>query len=137
MDDATRSVLRFLNIAYDKFEITGCWANVNAIGSLHAIHAHPNNFLSGVYYVQVQSGADTINFHDPRSQASIIRPPVTELSSRNTDQVVVRVKVGTLIIFPSYLNHSVAPNESEEERLSISFNVMFSSYTEHLSKPLW
>jgi hypothetical protein len=26
---------------------------------------------------------------------------------------------------------------SDEERVSVSFNVMFSSFTERLSKPLW
>jgi len=101
------------------------------------MHSHPNNYLSGVYYVRIQPGADTINFHDPRSQAGIIRPPVTELTSRNTDQVVVRVKNGTLLMFPAYLQHSVDPNGSQQERISVSFNVMFSSFTENLSKPLW
>jgi len=55
----------------------------------------------------------------------------------NTDQVVVRVKNGTLLIFPAYLHHSVDANMSEKERISISFNIMFSSFTENLSKPLW
>jgi ectoine hydroxylase-related dioxygenase (phytanoyl-CoA dioxygenase family) len=60
-----------------------------------------------------------------------------ELTAENTDQVVVSVKNGTLLVFPSYLQHSVDTNMSEEERISISFNIMFSSFTENLSKPLW
>ncbi len=55
----------------------------------------------------------------------------------NADQVAVRLTNGTLLMFPSYLEHSVDANTSEEERISISFNVMFSSFTENLSKPLW
>ena len=94
-------------------------------------------FLSGVYYVRTHPGTDTMNFHDPRNQAGVIRPPVVELTAENTDQVVVRVKNGTLLVFPSYLQHSVDANMSEEERISISFNIMFSSFTENLSKPLW
>ena len=132
-----KTVLRFLKISYDAVEITGCWANVNSTGASHAIHSHPNNFLSGVYYVQIQPGADTVNFHDPRPQTSIIRPPVTELTAQNTDQVVVQVSKGTLLMFPAYLWHSVARNESDELRISISFNVMFSLFAENLSKPLW
>jgi uncharacterized protein (TIGR02466 family) len=137
VNNAAKSVLRFLRIGYDAFEITGCWANVLAKGAAHRAHSHPNNFLSGVYYVQTHPGTDTINFHDPRNQTSIIRPPVVELTGENTDQVVVRVKNGTLLIFPSYLLHSVDANMSEEERISISFNIMFSSFTENVSKPLW
>ncbi len=135
--NAARSILRFLRIGYDAFEITGCWATVLARGAMHKAHSHPNNFLSGVYYVRTHPGTDTINFHDPRSQTSVIRPPVTELTAQNTDQVVVRVRNGTLLMFPSYLEHSVDANTSAEERISISFNIMFSSFTENLSKPLW
>lgn len=135
--NATRSVWRFLRLGYDAFEITACWANVLAKGAAHKAHSHPNNFLSGVYYLRTQPGADTITFHDPRSQTGIIRPPVVELTGENTDQVVVRVQNGTLLIFPAYLQHSVDANVSEEERVSVSFNIMFSAFTENLSKPLW
>lgn len=130
-------ILRFLRIGYEAIEITACWATVLAKSGAHKVHNHPNNFLSGVYYVRTQPGADTINFHDPRNQVGVIRPPVVELTAANTDQVVVRVKNGTLLIFPSYLQHSVDTNASEEERISISFNLMFSAFTENLSKPLW
>ena len=135
--NATRSILRFLQIGHEAFEITGCWATVLARGAAHKAHSHPNNYLSGVYYVRTPPGADTINFHDPRNQAGVIRPPVVELTAENTDQVVIRVADGTLLLFPSYLEHSVDANTNEEERVSISFNVMFSSFTEKLSKPLW
>jgi uncharacterized protein (TIGR02466 family) len=137
VNNAAKSVLRFLKIGYDAFEITGCWATVLAKGAMHKVHSHPNNFLSGVYYIRTHPGADTINFHDPRNQTGIIRPPVMELTAENTDQVVVRVKKGTLLVFPAYLQHSVDANTSEKERISISFNIMFSAFTENLSKPLW
>ena len=135
--DAAKSILRFLRIGHEPFEITGCWATLLAKGAAHKAHTHPNNFLSGVYYVRTRPGADTINFHDPRNQTAVIRPPVVELSAENTDQVVVRVTNGTLLMFPSYLEHSVDANASEDERISVSFNIMFSSFTENLSRPLW
>ena len=137
INNTVKNVLRFLKVGYDAFEITGCWANVLAKGAAHKAHSHPNNFLSGVYYVRTHPGTDTINFHDPRNQTGIIRPPVVELTGENTDQVVVRVKNGTLLIFPSYLQHSVDANTGDEERISISFNIMFSLFTEKLSRPLW
>ena len=137
VDNATKSILKFLRIDQEAFEITGCWATVLAKGAIHKPHSHPNNFLSAVYYVRTQPGADTINFHDPRRQTYVIRPPVVELTAENTDQVVVRVTNGTLLMFPSYLEHSVDINMSAEERISVSLNVMFSSFAQRLSKPLW
>ena len=126
-----------MKIGYDAFEITGCWGNINPRETPHKMHNHPNNYLSGVYYVQTQTGSDTINLHDPRIQTGIIRPPVTELTAGNTDQVIVKVRNGTLLIFPSYLQRSVDSNTSEEERISVRFNMMFSSFAEKVSKPLW
>jgi uncharacterized protein (TIGR02466 family) len=135
--DAARAVLRFLSIDDDSIEITGCWANINPPGAMHPMHSHPNNFLSGVYYTRTPAGADRINFHDPRPQTAIIRPPVTALSAANTDEVVVTVSEGTLLLFPAWLPHSVDANASAEERISVSFNLMFSHYTERMAPPLW
>jgi uncharacterized protein (TIGR02466 family) len=137
IERAAREVLTFLKVADAPFHITGCWINVLEPGGTHAIHSHPNNFLSGVYYLRSQAGADTINFHDPRPQTSIIRPPITELSTYNTDQVVVPVSEGTLLVFPAWLPHSVSANTSAQARVSISFNIMFADYDETMSPPLW
>jgi uncharacterized protein (TIGR02466 family) len=137
VDHAARSVLRFLRIGDNALQITGCWATVLARGAPHRVHSHPNNFLSAVYYVRVHPGADTINFHDPRAQTGIIRPPVAALTAENTDQVVVKVTDGTLLLFPSWLQHSVDASTAERERISISFNLMFPSFAENLAKPLW
>ena len=89
INDTAKTVLQFLKIDYDAFEITGCWANINPAGASHRSHSHPNNFLSGVYYIQTHTGGNTINFHDPRIQTGIIRPHVTELTAENTDQTVI------------------------------------------------
>ena len=77
--------LRFLKISYDALEITGCWVNINPSRATHKMHNHPNNYLSDVYYVQTQAGADTINLYDLRIQTGIIRPPVTKLTVGNID----------------------------------------------------
>ena len=47
------------------------------------------------------------------------------------------VKTGTLIMFPSWLLHSVDENRSSEERVSVAFNIMFTPYVEDMSPPNW
>jgi uncharacterized protein (TIGR02466 family) len=136
-ESAVSEVLRFLRVVNEGFRITGCWANVNAPGAGHPIHVHPNNYLSGVYYVQVPAGGDTVNFHDPRPQAATMRPPVTELTAENTDQVVITIKEGTLLVFPAWLQHSVSPNRGDRSRISVSFNAMLRSAAEELARPQW
>lgn len=137
VNHATHAALQSVRIREQPLEVTGCWLNVYAPGAAHPLHNHPNNYLSGVYYVQVQPGADTINFHDPRAQTGVIRPPVTELVAANADQAVVRVRVGTLLLFPAWLPHSVDVNASDRRRISVSFNLMFTAYAETMGRPMW
>jgi uncharacterized protein (TIGR02466 family) len=89
------------------------------------MHSHPNSYLSAVYYVRTPPGADSINLHDPRVQTGIIRPPVTALTAQNTDMVAIQVQAGRLLVFPSWLQHSVSTSAAEGERVSVSFNVIF------------
>ena len=137
ISEAAESVLSYLKVGHEGLKVTGCWANLNAPGAGHPAHSHPNNYLSGVYYARVQPGADTINFLDPRPQTGIIRPPVTALTAENTEQVVVKITCGTLLMFPAWLQHALDPNRSDRLRVSIGFNIMFSAYAEVMTRPLW
>jgi uncharacterized protein (TIGR02466 family) len=59
-------ILQFLRIGYDAYQVTACWATVLARDGTHKMHQHPNNFLSGVYYLRTHAGADTIFYPAPR-----------------------------------------------------------------------
>ena len=138
MRQATKGVLDFLQLEYGDFQITGCWANVQEKGAPeHGGHSHPNNFLSGVYYVQVQEGGNVITFQDPRPQVYIMAPKRKQFTEHNSRDVHLTVRTGSLIVFPAWLIHSVQPNESETDRISISFNAMLSAYAEDISPPQW
>jgi uncharacterized protein (TIGR02466 family) len=137
INEAAESVLEYLKIGHAGFKITGCWANLSAPGAGHGAHSHPNNYLSGVYYVRTHEGADTICFLDPRPQTAIMAPAVTALTTENTEQVVVRIKDGTLLMFPAWLRHAVEPNRSNRMRISLGFNIMFSAYAEIMARPSW
>ncbi|MEM9303026.1 MAG: 2OG-Fe(II) oxygenase family protein [Pseudomonadota bacterium] len=136
---ATRSALDFLKIRYRQFDITGCWANVSWPGTPHKEHCHPNNYLSGVYYVEVPPGGDNITFHDPRVQPNLFMPPTREQNTENAGKMTIGVKAGTLVLFPSWLVHSVQPfqGSSSTRRVSIAFNIMFSDFERDVSPPLW
>jgi uncharacterized protein (TIGR02466 family) len=132
-----RAIMDAENLSYTDIEITGCWANIGFPGSLHRPHAHPNNFLSGVYYVKAPQGGHTIDFHDPRSQAALIFPASTKLTHFTAQKVTLNVRPGTLFYFPAWLTHSVQPNAAAEERVSIAFNLMFPDFVERMSPPIW
>lgn len=135
--EASKRVLEMLKVAPTPYEITGCWMNIKPRGTNHPLHSHQNNYLSGVYYVQAPEGADSISFHDTRTDRQIIVPRYTEDSPLTATSVHVPVKPGVMIMFPSWLQHSVQPNPTEEIRVSLSFNIMFSDFAKTQSVPAW
>lgn len=137
LDAAVKGALEFMKIRYERFVITGCWANVAETGLGHKPHCHPNNFLSGVYYVDADAGGDSITFHDPRPQPNIFMPPTRELTNETAGQVTLRIKPGAMVLFPAWLLHSVGPNASASRRISIAFNIMFDRFAETMSPPMW
>ena len=133
---SVKGALDFLGIE-ELFEITGCWANINPVGGINTPHTHPNNYLSGVYYVKTGEGSDRIFFSDPRPQASVVSPSVKEDNIYTGNEVSMEAKVGRLIIFPAWLTHGVPANHSGDDRMSISFNIMSLSFGDHMRKPKW
>ena len=84
---------------------------------------HPNANISGVYYIAAppvtladDSEDGKISFFDPRPRANM-----NALANQFTRRFVAPVP-GDLVVFPSWLEHSVAPFEGAGERICIAFN---------------
>jgi uncharacterized protein (TIGR02466 family) len=102
--------------------ITQSWINYTSKGQWHHKHAHPNSVLSGVFYVQAQQGIDKIHFYrDVYKQIQVPADP-DSFSPFNSESWWMEATTGQLIIFPSYLSHSVEPVQTDSTRISISFN---------------
>jgi len=97
------------------------WVNRTPKGADHYRHHHVNSILSGVFYLSDNPTA--IEFY---SDMSIVNHPLRfkpkEFNPFNTHINMIEVKKGTLVLFPSYLEHGVGRNVQEHERLSLSFN---------------
>lgn len=134
---AVREIMQELRIAEAEFMITGAWLNLSVPGVRHHEHAHPNNFLSLVYYVRTPPGGDSIRFYDPRPQAQIIMPRTAAPSPFTASSITVAVRAGQLVVFPSWLRHSVDANAGVAERVSVAVNVMFNQFGERMAAPMW
>jgi uncharacterized protein (TIGR02466 family) len=104
--------------------ITGIWANINEPGYSHRVHAHSNNFISGVYYVTAPEQAGGLVFHDPRKQNQVLLPSVVTPSEMNSTVARLPAVEGQALLFPSWLEHYTEKNESPSPRVSIAFNLM-------------
>lgn len=132
---AARGVARFLQVDQYPMQITGCWANINPRGAYHPTHHHPNNYLSGVYYVAIPEPGSRIVFQDPRP--SMIMPKPRQYTRMTANGADAQSQEGRMLLFPSWLKHNVPSNEGQSERISISFNLMFKDFTETMASPLW
>lgn len=106
-------------------EFTRSWANINRKYSYHEQHHHCPNIWSGVYYVQAQDNDATICFINSNIINSSWPYKATKIYNNelNSSQTVCRVHTGMLLIFPSYLQHKVSQHMSDNERISIAFNM--------------
>jgi uncharacterized protein (TIGR02466 family) len=132
---AAKGVARFLQLEQYPMIITGCWANINPPGAYHPTHHHPNNYLSGVYYVAVPPPGSRLVLQDPRP--SMIMPKPRQFTRLTANGADAESKEGRMLIFPAWLKHSVPANDGKEERISISFNLMFTNFAETLAAPMW
>ena len=106
------------------YRITQSWINICSPNASHHQHTHPNSFISGVFYIKVNSGSDKITFINEIIQKREIKiEKEVEFNSFNSSEWSHYVRRGELILFPSYLTHYVPPVEGESDRISLSFNV--------------
>lgn len=111
--------------------IDNMWANISPRGAFNRMHVHPGVIWSGVYYVQTPPQSGRIYFADPRVQAQMLRPRLSDEGrklSNNWSEVYYEPIAGRMILFPAWLLHEVEPNLSdatgdEGDRISISFNL--------------
>ncbi len=105
------------------FFITQSWINVTKTGESHQRHCHQNSIISGVYYHNTIED-DSIVFIDPNNAVKD-RIQVLPLENNifNSNERILPVKDGDLVLFPSYMEHHVDKNETETERISLAFNV--------------
>ena len=105
-------------------KISNMWAIINTGGSTNSRHQHGNSTISGAYYVRAPSNCGDIVFYDPRPAPVFYYPTAISSNLLNAQINSITPKEGALILFPSYVDHSVNENLSSDERIVISFNVI-------------
>jgi uncharacterized protein (TIGR02466 family) len=106
-------------------ELSNYWVNINEKHNFNMPHSHYLSFFSAVYYVKVPKNSGKISFKNPiPAYEYTIQPDMIENYTHfNAGQWEVQPEEGQLLIFPAWLEHCVLPNESDEQRVSIAFNI--------------
>ena len=112
----------------EKVGVTEIWGVINKKNSFNQIHNHPNSYLSTAYYVKAPDNSGSIQFHEPNEVKKFRHPVIEKQNELNSSGFSIKAEEGNLLIFPSYLYHSVGKNLSSEDRITISFNVDIITY---------
>jgi uncharacterized protein (TIGR02466 family) len=103
------------------FQLYG-WAAVSRKGHYNTTHVHPGATWSGTYYVD--AGDETSDA--PGAQLEFSHPitasPMNFFPGILPSARLVRPQTGMIILFPSYLQHSVRMYGGERPRVCVPFN---------------
>ncbi len=95
------------------------WININPEHSYNVLHSHPKADLSVVYYAKInnENGSLVLMRNDGACHTSLYK------HQPNSIKIAIQPNVGRLYAFPSYLLHYVENNLSQDDRVSIAFNL--------------
>jgi uncharacterized protein (TIGR02466 family) len=105
-------------------ELLNFWVNSNNNNDYNLLHNHTGCNISGVYYVKAPENSGRIVFQNG---------DLTKMNSKNQNyfddanfysRYFIEVKQYDLLLFPSETFHYVEPNRSNEERISVAFNLI-------------
>ena len=111
-----------------EWKIVGAWMNIQEPGQVgFDFHSHCDSFMSCTLYLKGKNMS--LGFRDEARQANSSRS--NEVSNYDIqvchtwwDDIWLPVEAGDLLVFPSYQLHKPNPNEEDEERISIAYNLM-------------
>ena len=112
-----------MDINPKELQMTSCWVNIMPTSVHHSMHLHPLSVISGTYYVQTPKNCSAIKFEDPRLDSFMASPPRKSTAKvHNKRYHALEPKAGHVVLFESWQRHEVPANDSNQERISISFN---------------
>jgi uncharacterized protein (TIGR02466 family) len=105
--------------------LTAAWVNFNDNRSAISYeHVHQDTY-SGVFYLKVPKDSGKLIITNPGINPLWQGTMLADKKNKfNADRLKLEPIEGTIFLWPSYLPHGVEPNNHDEERISICFNVI-------------
>jgi uncharacterized protein (TIGR02466 family) len=111
---------RKVNIDSSTLIVNGAWFNVYERNDFQENHVHPTSVVSAIYILTCSDDGARIFLNTPVNNMYYVKK--TKDSHETISQVICKSIPGTLIIFPSYLSHAVERHDSDDIRISLSYN---------------
>ena len=118
------------NINFSPVHLSNAWFNINSPGNSNIRHTHPGCVFSGVFYIDTPNDCGDLEFHRDLRFSDYMWNEFNKNDSKTFVTWRISPEPYKLVIFPSYLVHSVTPNKSNDNRISLSFNYVRPSDSE-------
>ena len=102
------------------FDVSNAWININRKNNFNKLHLHPHCAFSVIVYLKTNDNSGKITFYNPAAVDSFL---IDDTLNHFYGTYSFIPKVGDVLVFPAYLKHFVEPNLSDEDRISIAFNM--------------
>lgn len=107
-------------------ELTDLWINVNTPGSYNLSHNHPQSDIAGCLWVEGPENSGNIILKNPNGYVDFNIIDATDYTAQLSSHVVIHTPIpGKMLLFPAHIMHSVEENLSQQDRISIAFNLSF------------
>ena len=103
-------------------EVVSSWFSMFKKGDYGHLHEHGNADVSGVYYFKTNGNDGDIYFQNPNSN---MMSSTFYRDSMFTIDHTYSPAEGQLLLFPGWLKHGIKRNETDNTRISFSFNIHF------------
>ena len=116
----------YLNYDYKNYTFSQSWISIKNPNQTHKPHTHSNSLVSGViFYDNFTDETSKIDFYRNDSYSIGNNHPLgTNLNQFNYLSYSIPYQSNLLILFPSFLGHSVSKNLTNFPRKSLSFNIV-------------
>jgi uncharacterized protein (TIGR02466 family) len=115
------TIKEILKLKNTDYKICNSWLTKSKPGQFSTSHSHRNSWLSGVYYPKGDPGFSIKFYHDNCSPFFSLPK---EYNLYNSTEWSVFPEDNYLILFYSQLRHKIMPNQSNNDRFSLAFNVL-------------
>ena len=103
------------------------WVNINPPLSFNVKHCHPNCDIAGVLWIKIPENSGDIVFQSPYNFISynemLCYTREFQEKGKYFHDYKFPAREGNLLLFPAHLEHKVGDNNSDEDRISVSFNL--------------
>lgn len=107
----------------DPFFVENVWININGKYDYNRPHIHSSSVISGCFYIKAPKDCGNLVLQNPNSRIACFEENFNRINPLIYSHYDIVPEENMIYMFPSWIEHYVEPNRSDEDRISMAFNI--------------